>query len=126
VSELKMDTLKKVVGDLSPGSRDDGAPRAVVVERIIGGEAEVPKLTKMNYYEWALEMHVNMQGIEFWDVVEAGDAERGKDRRALAFILCGVPSEMKSGLAAKKSAKDAWAAVKSLRMGDARVQEAKA
>jgi hypothetical protein len=33
---------------------------------------------------------------------------------------------MKSGLAAKETAKEAWAAVKSLRMGDTRVQEAKA
>jgi hypothetical protein len=33
---------------------------------------------------------------------------------------------MKSRLSAKKSVKDAWAAIKSLRMGDQRMQEAKA
>jgi hypothetical protein len=57
--------------------------------------------------------------------VESGNAERGKDRRALAFILRRVPPEMKSGLSTKKSVKDAWAAIKSLQMGDERVQEAK-
>jgi hypothetical protein len=47
VSELKMDTSKKVVGDSSP---DDGAPRTVVVERIISGAAEVkvPSLVLAN------------------------------------------------------------------------------
>lgn len=95
-----MDTSKKVVGDSSP---DDGAPRTVVVQRIISGAAEVPKLTKTNYHEWALEMQVNMEGMELWDAVEVGDAECGKDRRALAIILRGVPKEIKSGLAAKRA-----------------------
>ncbi|XP_062223882.1 uncharacterized protein LOC133922530 [Phragmites australis] len=111
------------------GSGDDDSPRHVVVERVvsnIGSTGEIPKLSKTNYHEWALEMQVNLEGMELWDAVEAGNAERGKDRRALAVILRGVPPEMKSGLAAKKSAKEAWAAVKFLRMGDARVQEAKA
>jgi hypothetical protein len=58
--------------------------------------------------------------------MESGNTERGKDQRALAFILCGAPPEMKSGLSVKKSVKDTWAAIKSLQMGDERVQEAKA
>ena len=119
-------TTPKKVGDSSSGNPGDGAPCTVVVERVIGGTAEIPKLTKTNYHEWALEMQVNLEGMELWDAVEAGKAEHGKDRRALAVILRGVPLEMKSGLAAKKTAKEAWAAVRSLRMGDTRVQEAKA
>jgi hypothetical protein len=101
------------------------SPRTVVVERVFGG-AEIPKLTKTNYRKWALEMQVNLEGMELWDAVETGNAERGKDRRALAVILRGVPPEVKSGLAAKQTAKEAWAVVKSLQMGDTRVQEAKA
>jgi hypothetical protein len=104
-----------MAGDNEKG--DSSSPRHTMVERIFGSMGDVPKLTKTNYHEWALEMQVN---------VESGNAERGKDRRALAFILRGVPPEMKSGLSAKKSVKDAWAAIKSLRMGDERVQEAKA
>jgi hypothetical protein len=104
---------------------ETSSPRTVVVELGFGG-VEIPKLTKTNYREWALEMQVNLEGMELWDAVETGKAERTKDRRALAVILRGVPPEMKSGLAAKATAKEAWAAVKSQRMGDTRVQEAKA
>jgi hypothetical protein len=113
-----------MAGDSEKG--DSSSPRHTVVERIFGSMGEVPKLTKTNYHEWALEMQVNMEGMELWDAMESGNAERGKDRRALAFILRGVPPEMKSRLSAKKSVKDAWAAIKSLRMGDQRMQEAKA
>ena len=101
------------------------SPRTVVVERGFGG-IEIPKLTKTNYREWALEVQCNLEGMELWDAVEGGNAERGKDRRALAVILRGVPPEMKSGLVAKKTVKEAWEAIKSLRVGDTCVQEAKA
>jgi len=80
----------------------------------------------MNYREWALEVQCNLEGMELWDAVEGGNAERGKDRRALAVILRGVTPEMKSGLVTKKTVKEAWEAIKSLRVGDTRVQEAKA
>ena len=75
------------IGD-SP--KDDGSSlaRAVVVAAFTG---EVPKLTKVNYQEWVLEMQVHLEGMELWDVVVTGSAERGKDRRALAVILRGVP-----------------------------------
>jgi hypothetical protein len=112
---------------MAGGDAKEGAssPHTVVVERVFGG-SEILKLTKTNYREWALEMQVNLEDMELWDAVETGNVERGKDRRALAVILRGVPLEMKSGLAAKQTAKEAWAVVKSLRMGDTRVQEAKA
>jgi len=109
-------------GDVKEGT---SSPRTVVVERGFGG-VEIPKLTKTNYREWALEVQCNLEGMELWDAVEGGNAERGKDRRALAVILRGVPPEMKSGLVAKKTVKEAWEAIKSLRVGDTRVQEAKA
>jgi hypothetical protein len=50
-----------------------------VVEHIFGNMGEVPKLTKTTYHEWALKMQVNMEGMELWDAVESGNAERGKD-----------------------------------------------
>ena len=100
------------------GSADDTTPCPVVVERVTGGVMELPMLTKTNYHEWALVMQVNLEGMELWDAVEGGKAERGKDRRALAAIICAVLPEMRSGLAVKKTAKEAWAAVKAMQMGD--------
>lgn len=65
-----------------------------------------------------------MEGMEVWDAVETGCADRGKDRRALAVILRGMPPEMKSGLAAKKSVKEALDAVKKMHAGDDRMMDA--
>jgi hypothetical protein len=43
---------------------DSSSPRHTVVERIFGSMGEVLKLTKTTYHEWALEMQVNMEGME--------------------------------------------------------------
>jgi hypothetical protein len=42
----------------------------------------------------------------------------------MAAILRAVPSKMKAGLAVKKTAKEAWEAVRSMRIGDDRVKAA--
>ena len=57
-------------------------------------------------------------------MVEAVSKEHAKDRLALAAILRAVPPEMKAGLVVKKTAKEAWEAVKSMRVGDDRVKAA--
>lgn len=98
----------------------------VAAERVVPntGAVELPLLTKTNYHEWSLVMQVSLEALELWDAVEAVSAERAKDRRALAAILRAVPPEMKAGLALKKSAKEAWEAVKKMRVGDDRVKSA--
>jgi hypothetical protein len=91
-----------------------GATNSVMVE--------LPLLTKGSYQEWALVMQVSLEALELWEVVEAEGKDRTKDRRALAAILHGVPPEMRTGLAVKKSAKQAWDPVKKMRGGDVRVK----
>uniref|UniRef100_A0A0A9E480 Uncharacterized protein n=1 Tax=Arundo donax TaxID=35708 RepID=A0A0A9E480_ARUDO len=118
---------KARIGD--PKSSDGGTSRQVTVERIVsnvGAVMEFPALTRANYHEWALVMQVNLEALGLWGAVESADVERREDRLAMAAILRAVPAEMKAGLAKKKSAKEAWAAVKTMRMGDARVREANA
>ena len=120
-------TPKKLDDDLKAG--DSGTPRTVVVERVVkesGGSVEFPVLTRANYHEWALVMQFNLEALGLWHAVEVSDVERREDRLALAAILRAVPTEMRSGLTIKKTAKEAWVAVKSMRMGDSRVQEANA
>jgi len=105
------------------GSSSSGA-REVIVECIVSnfGVVEVPQLTRTNYHEWSLVTQVNLEALELWDAVEVECKDRAKDRRALAAILRGVPPDMKSRLAKKKSAKEAWAALKEMRVGDNRVK----
>ena len=110
------------------GTKMSGTPQkpGVAAERVVPntGAVELPLLTKTNYHEWSLVMQVSLEALKLWDAVEAISAERAKDRRVLAAILCAVPPEMKAGLAVKKSAKEAWEAVKMMRVGDDRVKSA--
>ncbi|KAL6639641.1 hypothetical protein ACP70R_023372 [Stipagrostis hirtigluma subsp. patula] len=100
------------------------SPQSVAAERVTGGTVELPLLTRSNYTEWSLVMQVSLEALGLWAAVEKGGVERREDRLALAAILRAVPSEMKAGLAVKKSAREAWAAVKSMRVGDDRVKSA--
>ncbi|XP_062230147.1 uncharacterized protein LOC133927761 [Phragmites australis] len=92
------------IGD-APKLGDDGAggSHQVVVERVV---------------------RESSSSVVLPDVVEAVSKDRAKDRRALAAILRAVPPEMKAGLAVKKSAKEAWDAVKMMRVSDDRVKSA--
>jgi len=61
-----------------------------------------------------------------WDAVESDKVERRRDRLALGAMIRGVPPEMHSMLLNKKSAKEAWEAIKSMRLGADRVKEVNA
>jgi hypothetical protein len=60
------------------------------------------------------------------DAIESDKVERRRDRLALSTIIRGVPPEMHSMLLNKKSAKEAWEAIKSMRLGAERVKEVNA
>jgi len=113
-------------------TRDAGSR---VVERIIerpSANVSWPMLTRTNYPEWALVMEVNFQTLRVWDVVDLGidtDADEDEyhdDRQAMAGLLRSVPSELWSTLARKRTVKEAWEAVKVLRIGDERARDASA
>ncbi|KAE8792247.1 hypothetical protein D1007_33249 [Hordeum vulgare] len=70
-------------------------------------------------------MQVMMEGRHLWDAVRTGTVERSNDRLVLEAILRGVPSKMAPTLAVKATAKEAWDTVKTMRLGVARVREAK-
>jgi len=87
-------------------------------------------LSRTNYPEWALVMEVNFQTLRVWDAVDIwiddnpDDDEYHNDRQAMAGLLRSVPSELWSTLARKKTVKEAWDAVKVLRIGDERARDA--
>ena len=121
------------------GSKSPSTPRAnvsdgselVVAERSMArvvrdtGGAAWTQLTRTNYTDWVVLMQVMMEGRHLWDAVVMGTAERSDDRLALEAILRGVPPEMGPTLAGKATAKEAWESVKTMRLGVARVREAK-
>jgi hypothetical protein len=91
-----------------------------------GGTIELLMLMRSNYHDWSLIMKVSLEALGLWEAVEADKAEHREDRLALAAILRAVSVDMKASLAVKKTAKEAWAAVKVMRMGDTRMKEANA
>lgn len=113
----------------SPHSRRGRYRGEVIVERVVkesGGAVQYPMLTRTKYQEWSLLMRVNMQARGLWHTVEPeqGDIiEYREDRLALSAILRAVPGEMLGSLARKHTARSAWEAVKTVRVGVQRVRD---
>jgi hypothetical protein len=106
-----------------------------IVEHVIErptANVQCPMLTQTNYPEWALVMEVNFQTIRVWDVINLGigdptdEDEYHDDRLAMSGLLRSVPSELWSTLARKSTVKEAWDAVKILRIGDERARRQRA
>ncbi|WVZ77374.1 hypothetical protein U9M48_025249 [Paspalum notatum var. saurae] len=103
--------------------------REMVLERVVEkatAAVTYPMLTRTNYTEWSLVMRVILQAAGLWEVVNTGEGEYRDDRNALAALLRVVPREMRAGLAVKETAKEAWEAIKAVRVGVERVKEANA
>ena len=83
-------------------------------------------LTRTNYQEWALHVQCNLEGMSLWEAIESEKVERRRDRLALGAMLRGVPDDMHSMLLNKKTVKEAWAAIKTMRLGADRVKEVNA
>jgi hypothetical protein len=105
----------------------DAVAGGATQQRMVRGDGgNWQQLTRTNYADWAVLMQVMLEGRFMWDAIENGTNVRSDDRLALEAILRGVPSEMMEMLAAKGSAKGAWDALKTMRLGVARVRYARA
>jgi hypothetical protein len=73
-------------------------------------------------------MQCNLEAMEVWEAVDQGGkgVKRAHDRLAMSALLRSVPKEMWTTLGAKKTVKEAWDAVKSMRQGADRVKESNA
>jgi hypothetical protein len=85
-----------------------------------------PTPTRTNYNSWSLLMKVILQVRHLWDIIDTGEGEYDDDRMALEAILWAVPMEMIPMLAVKETTKEAWDAIKTIRVGADRVRGSKA
>jgi hypothetical protein len=112
-------------GDGASGAKEGG----VIVQRIVrevGGGTAFPVLTKTNYTDWAMLMRVKLKARGLWDAVNKGGADPQEDMMALDTLVSVVPPEMVATVADKKSAKEAWDAIATMRVGDDQVRKAAA
>ncbi|XP_021602540.1 uncharacterized protein LOC110607701 [Manihot esculenta] len=107
------------------GQTVEAVVRAPVKEG--GVSLQYPLLTKTNYAVWEIKMQVYMQAQGVWDVVESEDPiDPRSDRIALAAIFQGITEDTLLQLGVKKSAKEAWDALKVMNLGAERVKEVRA
>lgn len=89
-----------------------------------------PMLTKTNYTAWAMKMCVFMQAHCVWEAVEPKDPKVTVEdkivKRALAMIYQSISENLLLTLAERKTAKDAWEAIKTVSLGAEKVKKAKA
>ena len=73
-----------------------------------------PMLTRTNYQEWSALVQCNLEGMYLWDTIEIDKVERRRDWLAMVALVRAVPQDMHSLLLAKKTAKEAWEAIKTM------------
>ncbi|XP_074356694.1 uncharacterized protein LOC141696454 [Apium graveolens] len=88
-----------------------------------------PMLSKANYTAWSLKMRVYMLAHGIWEAVEPTDQKAviddKVDKVALATIYQAIPEDVLLAVAEKKTAKDAWEAIKTMSLGADRVKKAR-
>jgi hypothetical protein len=62
-------------------------------------------------------MAVNFQAQGLWKAIDPGNCDEREDRLTLAALLRSVPNDMWSTLTRKKTAREAWEAVTTIRVG---------
>jgi hypothetical protein len=83
-----------------------------------------PMLTRTNYLEWAMLMQINYEAMEIWEVIDPGtNVKRSQDRQAMGALMRSVPREMWGTLSVKKTVKEAWETVQTMRVGADQVKE---
>jgi hypothetical protein len=67
-------------------------------------------------------MKVKLKARGLWKVVDSGGEDTQEDMMALDVLASVVPPEMVAAVASKDTAKATWDAIKTMQIGDDRVQ----
>jgi hypothetical protein len=116
-----------MAGDEKKGDESSGI--GAVVQRVVrevSGGISYPVLTKTNYSNWALLMKVKLKARALWSAVEKGGADVQEEMMALDALCSAVPPEMVPSIAKMETAKEAWDAIATMRVGDGRVKKSTA
>jgi hypothetical protein len=117
---------------MAGGKRSDDVDTSkdgVVIQKVIrevGSESSYPALTKINYFDWVLLMKVKLKTRALWSVIEDGGADQQEEMMVLDALCGAVPPEMVSTITKKETAKEAWDAIATMRVGNDRMKKATA
>lgn len=82
-----------------------------------------PMRARNKYTTWSLKMKVFMQSEGVWQAIESDykkpqpQVEERTDKMGLAIIYQGIPEDILLSVAEKKSAKEAWEAIRTMCVG---------
>jgi transposase InsO family protein len=118
----------KAAAEKEKGSSSSGAAPVAARQIRDVGAAQFPMLTRTNYAEWSTIMKVMLRGRGLWAAVTTGPADEQEDLLAMEAILKAVPPELVTplGSADDATAKKAWEKLKTMRLGDERIRDARA
>jgi hypothetical protein len=106
---------------------DDTSKDEVVIHRVIhevGGGSSYHALTKTNYSDSALLMKVKLKARALWSVIENSGADQQEEMMTLDALCGAVPLKMVLMIAKKETAKEAWDAIATMKVGDDCVKKA--
>jgi hypothetical protein len=84
-----------------------------------------PMLSETNYDIWAVKMKIILRSLGVWPVIEGADTDDDKDQGAMVAISQAVPDDVMMAIAEKQTAKEAWDALREMRIGEDRVKKAR-
>jgi len=83
-------------------------------------------LTDANYGVWAVKMKIILRTLRVWQAITDDDIDEECDEAAMAAIAQSVPDSVLMTLAEFETAREAWNALKEMRIGEDRVTKARA
>ncbi|XP_010548841.1 PREDICTED: uncharacterized protein LOC104820170 [Tarenaya hassleriana] len=101
--------------------RSGNETRISLKEGTMSLQLQYPLLTRTNYAAWSIRMRVYMKAQGVWGAVESDEPlDPRSDEMALAAIFQGISEDTILQLGAKKTAKEAWNALRTMHRGRAR------
>ncbi|KAL6311032.1 hypothetical protein AAG906_015921 [Vitis piasezkii] len=110
------------------GVEGDQSKTLAIVKPMTRGASipiQYPTLSETNYGIWAVKMKIILRSLGVWSVIEGGDTDDDKDQGALVAISQAVPDDVMMAIAEKKTTKEAWDALREMRVGEDRVKKAR-
>ncbi|KAJ4749711.1 hypothetical protein LUZ62_084116, partial [Rhynchospora pubera] len=102
-------------------------PPPKVLVRGGGVPIQYPMLNHENYGLWAIKMKIIMRSLCVWEAIDgSASVDEEKDHGAMAAISQAVPDDVMMAIAEKKTANEAWEAIKEMSIGEDRVKKARA
>jgi hypothetical protein len=88
---------------------------------------QYPMLNDTNYMVWAAKMKFILRNLRVWKAVEGDDVvDEEVDEGAMAALSQSVPDSMVMTLANYATTKEAWEAIREMRVGEDKVKRARA